>query len=163
MMNMTSTMNNTRALRGMFIHRLSHLSKTQKIKQELRELGMTGNDLWRSGSAYLARIIQPSETAKGIVYQYDESGSTILLATDQRIIFLEQKTLYISEDEVSYETVTGISYTRFGQQLTVVLHTDTQDFMVRTTAHAGAEEFLRYAESQSMKAARTELTGGRIR
>lgn len=154
-MNTTTMLSNTKTLRGLLVDRMSHLTKSQGIKHELRQLGMSGEDLWRSGSAYLIRILVAGEVIEGIVYEYDQVGSTMLVATDRRIIFLEQKQLYISEDEISYDSVKGISYTHFGQQLTVVLHTDVKDYMIRTKTPAGAENLLRHIEAVSMKAPNT--------
>lgn len=143
--------------RNIVAERWSSMHNANRIKKELRHFGVSSYDLWRSGGAYLSRLLEPDETLHGVVYEYDDNGSKILVATDWRIVFLDQQPLFISEDEIPYDEISGISYTRFGQQLTVVVHTHEKDYMVRTIAQAGAEALLGYVENKTLKQRNTKL------
>ena len=148
--------------RNVVAERWSSINNAKRIKRELRHFGVSNYDMWRSGGAYLSRLLEPDEALHGIVYEYDDTSSKVLVATDWRIIFLDQQPLYISEDEIPYDEISGISYTRFGQQLTVVLHTHEKDYMVRTVAQVGAEALLAHVEDKTLKQRNEQLLKGAI-
>src|SRR3990167_8935521 len=91
----------------------------QRVKQELKAVGVTRFGFMKFAIKYLPKIIHKKEHIKGVVYgRYGEKTGSLtlvegmLIATDHRIIFLDHKPGYTSEDELTYEMIAGIQTSR---------------------------------------------------
>ncbi len=122
-----------------------------RIEQELRAAGMTWFGLMMAESRYLPRILNTDEHVKAIVYGWQPGAAVLLAATDHRIIYLDKKLLFVRDDEVSYDSVRGISFLSAGLASTTILHTQVQDYTVRTFNRGCAKRFKEYVESRSFE------------
>jgi hypothetical protein len=123
----------------------------ERIEQELRAAGMSWFGLRLMESHYLPRVIHQNETIKGVAYGWQPGGIVMLVATDHRIIFLDKKPLFLRDDEVSYDSVRGISYYHAGLASTAVLHTQVQDYIIRTFNKISLQKFIDYIELRSFE------------
>ncbi len=126
-------------------------SHEKRIKQELQALGVSRFGLWRLESRYLPHIIHSDERLEGVVYGRHEDGSVMLVATDRRVIFLDKKPLFIDKDEITYDVVSGVSYSSVGFGATVTLHTRVKDYSIRTFNQKTAEQFVHYIEYRCLE------------
>ena len=122
----------------------------ERIRQELKDLGMWRPGLLRPEARYLPNIIHPDEAIEAIVYGHNEEGLVMLVATDRRAIYLNKKPLFLDEDQVTYDVVLGIDYYSVGPYTTVTLRTQIKDFKVKTCNKACAEAFVDYIESHCL-------------
>ncbi len=123
----------------------------RRIIQELKDLGMTRVGLLHGASRYLPSIVHADEHIGGLVYGQNLDGFVILVATDRRIIYLDKKPLFVNEDEVTYDVVSGINYSHAGWGSTVVLHTRVKDFKIRTFNERCANNFSEYIELRCLE------------
>lgn len=123
----------------------------ERIEQELRAVGMSWYGLRMTESRYLPRIIHQNESIKGVAYGWQPGGIVMLVATDHRIIFLDKKPFFLRDDEVSYDNVRGISYYHAGLASTIVLHTQVQDYIVRTFNKTSLQTLIDYIELRSFE------------
>jgi hypothetical protein len=86
----------------------------------------------------------------GVVYGKYTDGFALLAATDRRILFLDVKLMFVHEDEISYDVVSGISFGHVGVLSTVTLHTKVRDYQIRTYNQRCAEGFIAYIESRCL-------------
>jgi hypothetical protein len=128
----------------------------ERVQQELRDAGMTWYGMMMNETRYLPRVIHPDEKIKAVAYGWQPSGGVTLVATDHRIIFLEKKLFYLRDDEVGYDSVRGVSYYHAGLGLTVILHTQVQDYTVRSFSKAPIQKFIEYVELRSFEHKREE-------
>jgi hypothetical protein len=75
----------------------------------------------------------------------------MLVATDKRIIFLDKKPLFVTEDEVNFNSVTGISLGTGGLGSTVCLHTRVADYHIKTYSSKSAANFVSYLEQRVLE------------
>lgn len=122
-----------------------------RIREELKDLGVTGWGLWHSEAQYLPRIIHPNEHLGGIVYGFHGSDFAYLVVTDQRVIFLDKKPLLVNEEEFAYNEVSGVSYDQAPIGSTVILYTKITDFPILTFNHKCAQGFVDYIEQHVMQ------------
>lgn len=122
-----------------------------RVRQRLKDLGVSRYGLYRMEGRYLPNIIHPSEYLGGIVYGHFFGGFAVLAATDRRIIFLDNKILYVNEDEIDYNAVRGIGMTQGVLFATITLHTNIQEYVIRTFNVKCASGFLSYVESRSVE------------
>jgi hypothetical protein len=125
------------------------LDHNDRIKYELRQLGMTKYGLRKMESRYLPHIIRPDEHMFGVVYGLCEGSSVLIVATDRRVIFLDRKPLFINEDEITYDIVGGVKFSQAGLGVTVTLHTRVKDYVVKTMNEHSAQRFVNYIESRT--------------
>lgn len=122
----------------------------QRVMDELREVGASRYGLNRFDVRHLPLVIRPTEHIRGIVYGYDKGESMLLVATDHRIVVLRKKPLYVSQDDIAYYVVSGVSFSHAGLGSTVTLHTRLDDFTVHTFNRKAAGRFVHFIEFYCM-------------
>ena len=135
---------------GTSIRDVGARSHTDRIRQELRQFGASALAMLKPEILYLPKLINDDESIRGIVYGHDAGGGVLLVATDQRILRLGRQQLFISEEEMNFEVVSGISY--YGGIISsVILHTRTRDYRVHTFSHSSALTFVAYIEERCLE------------
>ena len=152
---MTSTARNTNmnlgSIAGTGFMRSGDENHADRVLREMRELGASPYSMNRFESRYLPRIVHPDEHIKGVVYGRSKDGSVMLIATDRRTIYLDKKPFFVSEDEITYDIVSGISYGRSLFSVGIKLHTRIGDYEVRTFNKKCAEGFVEFIESRCLE------------
>ncbi len=131
---------------------MSKLSHSERITKELTAAGMSSYGLRKAESRYLPQVIHADEHIGGVVYGRYENGGGMLIATDKRVIFLDVKPLFTTNDEVTYNVVSGFKINRTGVVNSVTLHTKVKDFTLRYVNRLCATKFKTYLESRSIEA-----------
>lgn len=121
----------------------------QRIRNELKAAGMTRYGFFKLATDHLPELIHENEHIKGVVYGrlQGKLDSVMLVATDQRILFVDYKPFYKNADEITYEVVSGVNITVIGLHAGVVLHTRVKDYALRFVNINCAEKFTHYIES----------------
>lgn len=127
-----------------------------RVKQELRALGVSKYALLHTESRYLPHVIHPDERLGGVVYGRQGEDFAMLVATDRRIIFLDKKPLFVNEDEITFNVVSGVTYNQAGIGCTVTLHTRLRDYSLRTLNKKCAANFVDYIEKYCLDRKPTE-------
>jgi hypothetical protein len=123
----------------------------ERVQQELRDAGVSRYGMWTPESRYLPRMIHDNEHVKAVVHGWQPGGAVMLAATDRRIIFLDKKPFSVRNDEVSYDNVRGVSHYHAGFTSTIILHTQVQDYTVRTFNKKCIQQFIDYVELRSFE------------
>ena len=131
--------------------RQDDVRRKESVLQRLRVLGVSRYGLWHRETGYLSRILHPDEYVGGVAYGHSSQNFVLLTATDRRIIFVDIKPLFVEEDEISYDVVSGISYGHVGLASTVTLHTKVKDYKLRTYNPHCAAGFVRYIEERCLE------------
>lgn len=126
------------------------LLHTDRIKQELIRAGATNYILLRGELRRLPSIIQKGETIGGIVYGRTDTGPALLVATDKRVVYVDNKIFYDRSDEINYDVVSGVSLNKQGRYSGVVLHTRLGDFKFKFVRTIMAQRFVRYIEQRQL-------------
>lgn len=126
------------------------------INSTLRKLGAGFYDMLLPETHSLAKILAPNETIEGVIFgRYHRSnglpGRGALVATDNRVIFVDHKPLSLSASEISYYVISGISHGNTGIVSTVVLNTRIGDIQFRTFNPRTANFFARAIELHIFK------------
>ncbi len=125
----------------------------KQIDTDLRTLGAVTYDLWLPETRTLPMIIHPDERILGIVYgRYKKEegnvvGRGVLVATNQRVILLDKKPLFVRCDEVGYGVISAITQSKVGVAGTIVLHTRMGTISIRTFNKKCAHNFMEAIEA----------------
>lgn len=123
----------------------------ERVMREIKELGASPYSFQRLEVKYLPHIIHPDEHITGVVYGRSKDGSSMLIATDKRVIYLDKKPFFVGEDEITYDIVSGISYGRSLFSSGIKLHTRIGDYEIHTFNKRCAENFVEYIESRCLE------------
>lgn len=121
------------------------------VRHRLAELGLSRFALRRRESRYLPQIIAIGEKIGGAVYGKHNDGLAMLVATDKRIIFLDKKPLFVNEEEINYNVVSGVSMSNVGLLSIVTLNTRVKDYSMKTFNQKSAHNFIKYIEQRSIE------------
>jgi len=122
-----------------------------RVIQELKAAGMSRYGFIKLETRELPKIIHPREHIKAVVYGRGEKGLSMMIATDCRIIYLDKKFFSVSMDEITYDVVSGISYSQAGYFMGITLHTRIGDFSLKFVSKAAAHIFVEYIESHRLE------------
>lgn len=125
-------------------------AKAKRIRRELIDAGATIYGLFKSESRSLPKILHPTEHVEAVVYGQHRSSSVMLVATDERILYVDKKPMALFLDEVSYEVVSGIEFEIHTFFATLILHTPVKNFDIRFANLRCADKFARHIEFQRL-------------
>lgn len=138
---------------------LLHMHKKQ-LYADLKSLGAVQYNLRLPETHCLPEIIHLDERLQGIVYgrykqhpRYGQeskapsNGRGALVVTDKRVLFIDKKPLFLRCDEVPYDIISGVTYTKAGLIGTVTLRTRAGDFAIRTLNQRCATRFVEAIEA----------------
>lgn len=127
------------------------LLHTDRIRTELIAAGATRYTLLVGEARRLPDIIHKNEHIGGIVYGRTDNGPAMLVATDQRVIYVDSKLLYNRADEIGYDVVSGVSHNKQGRYSGIVLHTRLGDFKFKFVRSIMAGRFVRFIEKRQLE------------
>ena len=122
-----------------------------RVQGELRQRGAVTYDFLLPETRYLPRLLHPDEEILGSVYGHYKDGRGALIATNQRVLFIDKKPLFLHCDEISLIAVRGVTYTKAGIFAYVTLHTRQGDFKLRTINRTNASNFVDYIETKCLQ------------
>jgi hypothetical protein len=125
--------------------------RTKRARQEMLDCGVTVYGLLKSESRYLPKILHSYEHVEAVIYGQHNSSSAMMIATDERIIYLDKKPMAELFDEVSYEVVSGIEFDIHMFFATVVLHTAVKNYDFKMVNLRCAEKFARHIEKHRLE------------
>lgn len=125
-----------------------------QIYKTIRSLGADLYDRLLPETRALPLVIRPGETIEGLVYgryEYESAAGTdigrgVLVATNERVLMLDKKPLFVRCDELPYRIISGVTRSQVWLTGTVVLHTRTGDIHIRTFNPKCAQSFTRGIE-----------------
>jgi len=121
------------------------------VKEELRQRGAAAYDLWLPETNYLPHLLHPDEHIMGSVYGKYKDGRGVLIATDQRILFIDKKPLFMHVDELSFMIIGGVTFSQAAFMGYVTLHTRLGDYKLRTFNFKNAANFVDYIETKCLQ------------
>ncbi|MBC7581537.1 PH domain-containing protein [Aeromicrobium sp.] len=101
----------------------------------------------------IENYLLPDERLLGVVYgRYKQQRNAaisrgVLVATDQRVLLINKKPLFLKHDEFGYRAISGVDFSWVAIMGTVTLQTRLGDIHIRTFNKRCAETFVRAIES----------------
>lgn len=132
--------------------KLDEIKHRYRVREQLILCGLSKSGLRSAESRYLPKIIYPNESIGGVVYGYNAEGLAMLVATDQRVIYLDVKPMFTNEDEVNYFVVSGVQVSHAGMTTQITLHTRVRDFIFKTFNQKSANIFAQFIEAKFIQA-----------
>lgn len=135
-----------------------------RVLNELKEAGVTPYGKSKLESDYLPNVIHADEHIMGVAYGRNIkeknpsflktiffSDSSMLIATNLRVIYLDRKPMFSLSDELTYDIVSGVSYGEEWPFATLTLHTRIGDYTLRYVNKKSAHKFVAYVEKRRLE------------
>ena len=139
----------------------------ERVYRDIIRLGANAYDRLLPETRALPGIIHPDEALRGIVYgrytwqtEHSVVGHGALVATDRRVLLVNNKPLFAESDEIGYRAISAVSYSRVWPLCVVVLHTRVGDIHIRTFNDVCARTFVGCIESFLVKLAQNGVANG---
>ncbi len=121
------------------------------IRRQLRQRGAVAYDLWLPETFYLTHILHKNERIMGSVYGKYKGGRGALIATDQRVLFIDRKPMYVHVDELTFMIIGGVTFTKSLIKGFVNLQTRLGNYRLRTFNLKNAANFVDYIETKCLQ------------
>lgn len=124
----------------------------EQLNRQLRALGADWADLRFPETRAILYVLHPGEQVRGIVYgryKQDEGrlvGRGVLIATDDRVLLLDKKPSYVKLEEIVYDAISGLTYSRVLFSATIKVHAKSGDIIIRTLNQKTAQPFIEAVE-----------------
>lgn len=124
--------------------------KRLRIRRQLIRAGISYWGLQKTETRYLTRLLFSDEIIGGVTYGHNKEGSVMLVATSQRVLYIDVKPMFKKVEDINYDNVAGITLNWIGLAGTIVLHTGIGDISVRTMNRKAANIFRNYIEKRCL-------------
>src|ERR1019366_3772086 len=118
----------------------------KRIKRELDKAGMSRYGQFKMTSRYLPTLIAEDEHIKGVIYGQCPHGLAMIVATNERVIYMERKPGFTSSDDISYDVVAAVTQNTIPMATSVTLHTRVGNYTLRFVNPKCADIFVHYIE-----------------
>jgi len=125
--------------------------RAKQLRSELQAVGAGSVALRTPEARRLATLLHPNEHIGGVVYGRYSAGLAWLVATDQRVLFIDSKPLFTTTDELTYDVIAGIKSNHAGPFSSVILHTRLGDYAIRFVNRKCARIFIAYIEARQLE------------
>lgn len=123
----------------------------KRVHQELAAAGISKYGLGKREALHLPEVINEDEHIHGAIYGLTDWTSSLIVATDTRVLHLDHKPFFNKTDQFTYEVVSGVSINYSGPFAAIVLNTRIGDFKLRFVNTKCAENFVEYIESRRIQ------------
>ncbi|HEX7368155.1 MAG TPA: PH domain-containing protein [Candidatus Saccharimonadales bacterium] len=86
------------------------MTKLKELESRLKEIGCNFRFWGRAELRELANILLPGEVVEMCVNGRYEGGFAMLVATDQRVLLIDKKPLYLTLEDVRFDMISEIDY-----------------------------------------------------
>lgn len=125
---------------------LETLVRELQLKEDLTDLGVSNHMIKKLETMELATVLGDGERIEALVYGRTLEGFAALAATGKRVLFVGKEAMFVETEELSYDTVSGISHGKVGLFSTITLHTYLSDYQIRTPNWPIARHFIDFIE-----------------
>lgn len=118
----------------------------------LRSLGADEYDLLLPESRYITQVLREQEVILAAVYgKYDKvnlphTGRGLMVMTDRRILLVDKKPVYLQYDEIRFDMVSGVQYSKAFVGESVTLNTRMGNVIIHTFNDRCARKFVQNVE-----------------
>lgn len=123
----------------------------QVLKAQLSKSNIKLNMWGRGELRELCKVMTETETCVHAVNGWYEGGFALLCATDQRLILVDRKPMFLTLDTISYWMIQEISLNYRLFNSTLLIYTSNKVLMFSSINHYRMREILNYSQQQILE------------
>jgi Bacterial PH domain len=106
------------------------------VETQLKDIGCNFRFIGRPEVKELAKILQPGETIAHAVNGYYEGGFALLVVTDQRLLLIDKKPMFLTIEDVRFDMIAEIDFNHRLLNATARIFSMNKSLVFTTWNHA---------------------------
>ncbi len=123
-----------------------------KIEEQLREIGFRAHGWGRGEIKELCKILSEDEVILQCANGYYQNGFAMLLATNQRLLLVDQKPMFLTLEAIWYDKIGQIDYNSRLLNSTLCISSPSKDLRFTSVNQSRLRQILAYAQERMMAA-----------
>lgn len=123
----------------------------QEVENQLKRIGASFRYWGRAEMIELRNILIPGEQIQACLNGRWEGGFAMLCATDQRILLIDKKPMYLTLEDIRYDMVSEVDYSHRLLNATVRICTPNKNLAFMAWNHAGLRALTNYVQQRVME------------
>jgi Bacterial PH domain len=125
--------------------------KVKHLEDQLKRIGCNFRFWGRAELKELADILLPDEIVEHCVNGQYERGFAMLVATNQRVLLIDKKPMYLSLEDVRFDMISEIDYNHRMLNATVFICTLNKALSFTAYNHGRLRKLFHYVQTQVME------------
>src|ERR1700679_3928209 len=123
-----------------------------KIEEQLHEIGFRAHGWGRGEIKELCKILSDDEVILQCANGYYQNGFAMLLATNQRLLLVDQKPMFLTLEAIWYDKIGQIDYYHRLLNSTLCISSPSKDLRFTSVNQSRLRQILAYAQERMMAA-----------
>ncbi len=123
----------------------------QEVERQLKQIGYNFHFWYRAERRELANVLLPDEQIKHCANGQYEGGFALLCVTDQRILLIDRKPLYLTLEDIRFDMITEIDYRHRLLNASIHITTPNRTLVFVGYNHAVLRKLLDYTQQRLME------------
>ncbi|SRR6266702_3907670 len=122
-----------------------------EVERQLKQTGYNFHFLWRAERRELCNVLTPDERIQQCVNGQYEAGFALLCVTDQRILLIDRKPMYLTLEDIRFDMVTEVDYRHRLLNASIHVTTPNRTLVFVGWNHAVMRKLLNYTQRRIME------------
>lgn len=121
----------------------------RKVDDQLKKINFKKSGLWgHCRVKELSKVLHEDEEIKHCVNGYYEGGFALLAATDQRLLLIDRKPMFLTIEAIWYDKIGQVDYTHRLLNATICVSTPNKQLTFNSWNHRNIHEILTYSQKK---------------
>lgn len=134
----------------------------KEVENQLKKLGVSFRYWGRNEIKELRRVLTEGETIKQCVNGHYEGGFAMLVATDQRLLLIDRKPMYLTIEAIWYDKIGQIDFYHRLLNAQICISTPNKELKFTTWNNASLHDLLTYSQEKMAEAKIEEIHGASV-
>jgi len=131
-----------------------------KIEEQLHEIGFRAHGWGRGEIKELCQILADDEVILQCANGYYQNGFAMLVATNQRLLLVDQKPMFLTLEAVWYDKIGQIEYNHRLLNSTLCISSPSKDIKFTSMNQIRLRQILAYAQEKMIEARAPQVING---
>lgn len=122
--------------------------RLKQLEEQLKRIGFTNKYWSRAEVKELANVLLPGETVEHCVTGSYEGGFALLAATDQRVLLVDKKPMYLTLEDIRFDMIVEIDYNHRLLNANVFICTPNKSLRFVGYNHARLRAMFHYVQTR---------------
>ena len=122
-----------------------------EVERQLKQTGYNFHFLWRAERRELCNVLTPDECIQHCVNGQYEAGFALLCVTNQRILLIDRKPMYLTLEDIRFDMVTEVDYRHRLLNASIHVTTPNRTLVFVGWNHAVMRKLLNYTQRRIME------------
>lgn len=125
--------------------------QAQKLEDQLKKIGCNFRFWGRAELKELENVLFPNENVEMCVNGQYEGGFAMLVATDQRVLLIDKKPMYLTLEDIRFDMIAEVDYNHRMLNANIFICTPTKSLRFLSYNHARLRKLFHFVQTRVME------------